>query len=105
MHPALLALCTDTIQHAAYQSQDAYGNPVHGPPVARQARVEYVARRFLTAQGQERVSRAIAYVDGSVIIDMRDAITLTDGTTPSIQALEVWTDPLTQMVDYRKLLF
>ena len=105
MHPALLALCTDTIQHAAYQGQDDYGYAVHGTPVTRLARVEYVAKSFTNRQGEERVSRAIVYVDGSIPIDPGDAITLSDGTTPQIQALEVWTDPLTQTVSHRKLIF
>jgi hypothetical protein len=87
MHPAFLRLFTDTVQHAAYAGQDAYGKPNYATPVSRSARVEYKVRRVVDATGQERVSRSRVFLDGDVTIDMRDQLVLSDGTRPPILVL------------------
>lgn len=87
MHQALLAMLTDTVIHAAYVSQDAYGKPVYGTPMSHPARVEYKVRRVVDATGQERVSRSRVFLDGDVTLDLRDRFTLPDGTMPPILVL------------------
>ena len=87
MDRALVAMLTDTITHAAYVSQDAYGKPTYATGVSRPARVEYKVRRVVDATGQEKVSRAKVFLDGTVTLDLRDRITLSDSSTAPILLL------------------
>jgi hypothetical protein len=88
MDALLKALLGETVQHAPYVAQDAYGAPTFGATVDRKARIQYSVQRFLTAQGEERNSRAILYLDGDATIDLRDRLTLPDGTEPGIQRVD-----------------
>lgn len=83
----LLELLTNTVSHAAYVSQDSYGAPTYATPVSRPARVDYTVRRIVNAQGDERVSMARVFLDGAVVIRLRDILTLADGTSPAIQRI------------------
>lgn len=87
MDAALQAMLTETLMVAPYVSQDAYGTPVYGPPVAYPAREEWRIRRIVDQTGQERLSRARVFFDGNVPLTLRDQVTLTDGTTPPILLL------------------
>jgi hypothetical protein len=100
MDPALTAMLVHTISHAAWLSQDGYGAPTFGTPVLRPARVEPQVRRITNAQGQERVSRALVFLDGEVVLDLRDRLTLPDGTVPPIQRIDTLTDADTATVDH-----
>ena len=105
MHTALKWMCRETIQHAPATGQDDYGAPTYGARVSHPAYVEYVTRRFVNAQGQEIMSKAIVYVDGTVTVGMQDQITLSNGTLPAIQRIEAWTDPQTGQRDHVKVWF
>jgi hypothetical protein len=93
MHSALVALLTDIVQIAPYTGQDGYGTPTYGTPVATPCRVEYRTQVFTNAHGQERVSRALIFFDGTVTLSIRDKLTLEDGTSPAIERLELWKTP------------
>jgi hypothetical protein len=87
MHPALRALLTDTVLHAAATAQDGYGTPTYGPAVARPAKVEAEVRQVLTPQGELGVSQTRVFLNGDQPVGARDKLTLPDGTSPAIQAL------------------
>jgi hypothetical protein len=93
MHAALVAFLTDTVLVAPYTGQDGYGTPTYGTPVATPCRVEYRTQVFTNAQGQERVSRALLFFDGTVTLTLRDKLTLEDGTSPAIERLDRWKTP------------
>lgn len=94
MHPDLLPFLTDTLTHEAWTGQDSYGKPTFAAPVPHAARVEYVVRRFTTAAGQEKVSRAIAYLawPAGLRFGLRDRYTLSDGEQPEVQRVDHHTD-------------
>lgn len=87
MHRALLAMLTETITQEVFAAQDAYGKPIYSAPVSLAARVEYKPRRVVDATGQERVSRATVFLDGTAVLGMRDRLTLPDGTSSPIMQL------------------
>lgn len=87
MHPALQAMLVTPIGHASYLSQDAYGKPLYADLHTHQARVEFRDRRVVDQTGVERLSRARVFFDGTVILDVKDKVVLTDGTAPPILAL------------------
>ena len=103
MDPALTAMLVDTVQHSAFAGLDGYGQPAWAVPIARKARVEYKTMRFTTAQGEERMSRALVYLPGSVAIDLRDKLTLSNGESPLLQRVDSWTDPVTGQLSYHKI--
>jgi hypothetical protein len=85
MHPTLKAMLTQTVTLEAYQGQDSYGVPTYAAAVSLAARVQYRPRRIVTAQGEERTSRARVFLDGAgPAIDLRDRLSLPDGTRPAL---------------------
>jgi hypothetical protein len=92
MDPLLTVMLTDTITHAAYVSQDSYGQPTYAAGVSHAARIDYRVRRFMTAQGQERVSQAVVYLAWDFALDLRDKLTLDDGTSPALQRVDRFKD-------------
>ena len=92
MHPALRALLTETVQHAAYASRDAYGQMTYGTPVARPARIEYGTAVVTNRQGEDVITHAKVFMAGDFTLRAEDALTLPDGTTPPIIRLAPWTD-------------
>ena len=93
MHPALVGMLTETVQHAPYTGQDAYGKPTYGPAVARLASIEYRLKTQNQPQGAERVSFTIVYFDATFPLSSRDKLTLPDGTSPAIQEVGSKVDP------------
>lgn len=87
MQAALRAMLTDTLVHAAYLTQDGYGAPIYAAAVSIPARIEWEIRRVVDAMGQERVSRCKVFLDGAVVIDLRDQLILPDGTKPPLLSL------------------
>ena len=81
----LAVMLTAQVAHQRYLSQDGYGTPTFAAPVMLPALVEYKIRRIVTAQGEERMSRAKVFLDGNVVLDLRDKLTLEDGTSPALQ--------------------
>ena len=93
MHPAPKTMLTETVLHASYTGQDAYGKPQHGPAVARLASIEYRLTTGNPSQGAERVSFTIVYMDADFPLSSRDKMTLPDGTSPAIQEVGSKVDP------------
>lgn len=87
MDPALQTMLVTPVPHAAYTGMDAYGKPSYGAPVTQMARVEFRLRTVVDATGAERMSRARVFLNGTVQMDIKDKVTLPDGTTPPILAL------------------
>jgi hypothetical protein len=104
MHPALRALLTETVQHATVVSRDSHGKPTYSTPVPRAARVEWVTQRFVTDQGEDRMSRAVVYLEATFPLQVQDRLILADGSTPAIQRLEAWKDEGGQPDHYRVLI-
>lgn len=104
MHPALRAMLTETVTHAAYAGQDHYGKPQYGAPVVRPARIQYVVTTVVNPQGQERTSTTKIVMDGDFAISVRDRLTLADGTSPAIQQVYSPTDPIQDWVDHHEVL-
>jgi hypothetical protein len=104
MDPALVAMLTETIAHAAYTGQDSYGKPTYGAPVNRAARIQYQVTAVTTAQGQERTSTTKIICNGNFGITVRDKLTLPDGTSPTIQQVYSPRDPFSAAVDHHEIL-
>lgn len=94
MDPALLEMLTESVTHQPYVGQDQYGKPHHGAPVERPARVAYRVTTLTNAQGQERTSTSVVYMEGNFAMTLRDRLILPDGTAPAIQAVYSPSDPL-----------
>ena len=94
MDPALLSMLTETITLQSYVGQDQYGKPSYGPAVQHPARVAYRVTTLTNAQGQERTSTSVIYMNGDVQVTVKDRIVLPDGTAPAIQAIYSPSDPL-----------
>ena len=93
MDPALLDMLTETVLHAPYTGQDAYGKPTYGPAVARLASIEYRLTTGNQTQGAERVSFTIVYFDATFPLSVRDKLTLPNGSSPAIQEVGSKVDP------------
>ena len=93
MDPALLDMLTETITLQAFVGQDAYGKPQYGPAVQHPARVAYRVTTLTNAQGQERTSTSVVYLNGDVVITVKDRLVLPDNSAPAIQAIYSPTDP------------
>ena len=84
MQAALQSMLTETVTVRHYVSQDAYGKPTYGSPQTYAVREEFGIRKVVDATGADRVSRTRLFFDNNVTLDLRDQITLSDGTTPPI---------------------
>ncbi len=103
MHPALVALLTQTVTQVPYTGQDAYGKPQYGPPVTRACRIQAQVNTVLVGGGQERRSQTVVYLNGDVPVNMRDRFTLEDGTQPTLQQVDSFPDPFVPgVVDHYK---
>lgn len=87
MDPALQAMLVTPIQHAAYVGMDSYGKPSYGAPQTQFGKLEFRHRRIVDMTGQERLSRARVFLDGTVSLDLKDQVILPDGTAPPLVAL------------------
>jgi hypothetical protein len=104
MDPALKTMLTETLLHQAYLGQDAYGKPHYGSPVPRPGRLEYRLTTGTAAQA-ERVSLTVAFLDADFDLDVRDKLTLPDGSVPAIQEVQSVADPLVSgVVDHYKVI-
>ena len=56
------------------------------------------------AQGQEQTRTSILYMDGGVVVTLKDRIVLPNGTAPAIQAICTSTDPMQPgIVDHHEI--
>jgi hypothetical protein len=84
-----------TVSHAAFSSADSYGNPTYASAKNRKALVEFKPKMVKTTSGEEKVSKATVTFIQPVAVDLRDQITLPDGTTSPILAISGLVDPST----------
>lgn len=78
----------ETITREPYAGLDAYGQRTYGAAETYKARIEHRARLVRDAHGEERVSQVQVYLASTTIFDVKDRLTLPDGTTPLMLALE-----------------
>lgn len=88
MHPALLALCNQSVSIAPLSARDSFNQHSYSTAVTSDAYVEYHTTMVRASDGQEKVSSAQVYVDGSVAVALTSRITLPDGQTPQILAID-----------------
>jgi len=83
---------SSTVTIEPYTGQNLYGEPDYGDAVEYPALIRYRTRKVLDREGREVVSSAQVYLNGDVGIDVRDRITLPDGTSPVIISIEKYPD-------------
>jgi len=71
---------------------NAYGEPQYGAAVQYSAFVQRKTKLVRDRMGQEVVSTAQVYLDGSVDVGIQDRITLPDGSQPVILSIEALSD-------------
>lgn len=85
-------LLRQSIALETFHSDDQYGDCSYNTSVSYPARVERRIRMVRTFQGTEAVSTNSVFLDGAVSALLNahglDRITLPDGTTPKILAIE-----------------
>ena len=82
-----------TLTVNAYTGFDEYGNVVWSTtPSTYAAFIIQTVKAIRDKTGVERVSNSQAYLDGSIVIHIEDKITLDDGSTPLILAVQRFPD-------------
>ena len=74
----------DTVMVFKRGSVNEYGEPQPEAGIVCPARIQNKRKMIRNADGDEIVSSAVVYLDGSVDIDAADAIQLEDGSQPLI---------------------
>lgn len=79
---------TVTVKH--FTGYDNYGASAFGTAASYNARIVYEPKRILAQNGQEAVSSVQVWISGSVppAMNVKDQITLPDGTKPVIMRLD-----------------
>lgn len=85
-------LMADTATHAALASRDSYGVPTYGSGTSYTARLIRKNKLVRDAQGQQVLATAELWIAGTPAIRPDDKITLSDGSTPPIAAVERYQD-------------
>lgn len=85
-------LFTGTATHKALSSRDQYGAPTYGAGTAYSGRLVKRNKLVRDAAGQEKVSSAHFWLQGSPDVSPEDEVTLSDGSTPSILSVERFQD-------------
>lgn len=82
-------LMPDSVVWSPFVSRDQFGAPTYGTPTTLRARVVRKHRLVRDISGQQVVSTAQAWIiSGDSEIGSTDQVTLPDGTTPVIAAVE-----------------
>jgi hypothetical protein len=84
MDSELLALLKETVTRHPYSSTNNDNEYAYGASQSVTCRIEYTPKRILNDVGDEIVSVAQVYVNGTQTLDHRDKIVLPDGATPEI---------------------
>lgn len=78
-----------TVVHQSASASGGAGEVTLGDPVSRLALVEWKQEEIRDEGGEATKSRAIVtFLDPTVVVSMEDVITLADGTTGPILAIE-----------------
>ncbi|MBW2561268.1 MAG: hypothetical protein JRE40_10505 [Deltaproteobacteria bacterium] len=81
-----------TVTIEPFTGVNVNGEPQYGAAVQYSAFVQRRTRLVRDRAGQEVVSTAQVYLDGSVDVGIQDRITLPDGSQPVILSIEVLPD-------------
>jgi hypothetical protein len=86
----------EDLQHEAFVSQDVSGRRSFDAPVSRSALVQRKQGKLTRPDGQEVAYRVVVSFLSQVAVDVRDRITLQDGTTgPILDPQGAMLDPTT----------
>lgn len=88
----LLAFMPETILHAPAGEYDQYGQPIPGPATAYRARVVYRSRLVRNVNGDTVAARGSCWLANGPVVSVTDTITLPDGSTPPILAVDGLSD-------------
>lgn len=81
-------LTASSVTHAAAVSQGRYGSYEYGAGTSYAARISTRPRRLRRGDGQEVQLSAVVWLESSVNVKVEDRLTMPDGTTPPIVAVE-----------------
>jgi len=81
-----------TVTIEPFTGVNTYGEPQYGDSVQYSAFVQRKTKLVRDRMGQEVVSSAQVYLDGSVDVSIQDRITLPDGSQPVILSIEALPD-------------
>lgn len=89
----LTDLMVQTITIAAVSSKDAYGKRSWASPTSiTNCRVQTGSHKVLDTVGQETIAEGKVYVPNNPSVTVNSKLTLPDGTTPPILAVETFGD-------------
>ena len=88
-------LMNQTVSHAEFAGRSEYGVPTYGSSVEYSARVVYKQKFIRKADGSEVLSQGQVWLQSNVVATVEDEITLPDGSTPPILAIERFSDETT----------
>jgi len=93
--PAFLTVMTSTlkINRLSGVSTDGYGRPAYaGSTLTRRCRVTEKQHLVRSFEGEQEVATTVAWVRSTSTFSPSDKITLPDGTTPRLLAVEEYRD-------------
>lgn len=85
-------LMTDTVTWSPMTSRDDYGQPSYGSATVLDARVVRKNKLVRDSQGQQVMSTAHAWVNGSPAIKPEDKVVLSDSSNNPIVSIERYQD-------------
>ncbi|WP_207456064.1 hypothetical protein [Azospirillum sp. SYSU D00513] len=88
----LADLMPDVVEHAPANGHDVYGAPSYGPASTYRARVAYRSRLVRDRNGDTVAARGSAWLAGAPVVGLDDRVTLPDGTSPPLLAVDRLTD-------------
>jgi hypothetical protein len=100
---ALVALLNQSVTIATATMTNVYGEETFGAAATVAARVEPRIENVTTQDGEVEPSRAFVYMNGNVNVTTTSKVTLPDGSTPIILAVEKHTDEA-GTVDHTKVV-
>lgn len=83
-----LDLMPATVTVQTFVGRDSYGTASYGSPITFSARVTYKNDYIRVATGEQVVSRGHIWIATVEDVTVQDLITLPDGTTPPLLAVE-----------------
>lgn len=81
-------LMPHTITVAELSGRDGYGAPAYGSEASYTARVIYKPTKVRGPEGNDVVAKGLVWISGTPTIDTEDRLTLPDGSTPPIMAVD-----------------
>lgn len=88
----LLDFMPETILHAAPGGFNEYGQSIPGPVTAYRARIAHRSRLVRDRNGDTVAARGSVWLANGPVVGVEDQITLPDGSTPPILAVDDLSD-------------